>query len=61
MEKNSKAYIAGHRGMVGSVIVRCLKRQGYQNLVYYSSAEPDQRNSEAVLEFQEIQSSKIQF
>ena len=29
MEKNAKIYVAGHRGMVGSAIVRELKRQGY--------------------------------
>ena len=33
MEKNSKIYVAGHRGMVGSAIVRELQRQGYNNLV----------------------------
>lgn len=30
MEKNAKIYVAGHRGMVGSAIVRELKRQGYK-------------------------------
>ena len=33
MEKNSKIYVAGHRGMVGSAIVRELQRQGYTNIV----------------------------
>ena len=33
MEKNAKIYVAGHRGMVGSAIVRELKRQGYTNIV----------------------------
>ncbi len=33
MEKNSKIYVAGHRGMVGSAIVRELKRQGYENII----------------------------
>lgn len=33
MEKDSKIYIAGHRGMVGSAIVRELNRQGYTNLI----------------------------
>ena len=32
MEKNAKIYVAGHRGMVGSAIVRELKRQGYESL-----------------------------
>ena len=33
MDKNAKIYVAGHRGMVGSAIVRELERQGYHNLV----------------------------
>ena len=33
MEKNAKIYVAGHRGMVGSAIVRELKRQGYENII----------------------------
>lgn len=33
MEKNSKIYVAGHSGMVGSSIVRCLKSQGYNNII----------------------------
>ena len=34
MEKNAKIYVAGHRGMVGSAIVRELKRQGYETVSY---------------------------
>lgn len=41
MEKNSKIYVAGHRGMVGSAIVRELKRQGYNNLLTRNHAELD--------------------
>ena len=33
MEKNAKIYVAGHRGMVGSAIVRELQRQGYTNII----------------------------
>ena len=33
MEKHAKIYVAGHRGMVGSAIVRELKRQGYDNKI----------------------------
>lgn len=33
MEKNAKIYVAGHRGMVGSAIVRELERQGYTNII----------------------------
>ena len=41
MEKNSKIYVAGHRGMVGSAIVRELKRQGYDNIITRTHAELD--------------------
>lgn len=43
MEKNSKIYIAGHRGMVGSAIYRRLQKEGYNNLIIRSSAELDLR------------------
>ncbi|MCF0075125.1 GDP-L-fucose synthase [Dyadobacter sp. CY261] len=51
MEKNSKIYIAGHRGMVGSAIYRALDRQGYNNIVTRSSSELDLRNQQAVADF----------
>lgn len=51
MEKTSKIYIAGHRGMVGSAIHRALERQGYNNIVTRSSSELDLRNQQAVAEF----------
>ena len=41
MEKNAKIYVAGHRGMVGSAIVRELRRQGYDNLVVRTHQELD--------------------
>ena len=41
MEKNAKIYVAGHRGMVGSAIVRELKRQGYTNIITRTHAELD--------------------
>ena len=41
MEKNAKIYVAGHRGMVGSAIVRELTRQGYTNLITRTHAELD--------------------
>ena len=43
MERNSKIYIAGHRGMVGSAIYRKLKKEGYNNIITRSSAELDLR------------------
>ena len=51
MEKNSKIYVAGHRGMVGSAIVRELHRQGYTNLVTRTHKELDLTRQEAVEAF----------
>ncbi len=51
MEKNSKIYIAGHRGMLGSAILRKLKADGYQNFVLRTSSELDLRNQEECLAF----------
>ena len=41
MEKNAKIYVAGHRGMVGSAIVRELQRQGYTNIITRTHKELD--------------------
>ncbi len=51
MDKDSKIYVAGHRGMVGSAIVRKLQSEGFNNLVLRTSKELDLRNQEAVTEF----------
>lgn len=51
MEKSAKIYVAGHRGMVGSAIVRELKNLGYQNIVVRTSSELDLRNQSAVEAF----------
>ena len=51
MEKSEKIYVAGHRGMVGSAIVRKLKAEGYNNLVFRASSELDLRNQDAVTRF----------
>jgi len=51
MNINSKIYIAGHRGMVGSAILRLLKNKGYSNLVYKTSSELDLRNQTDVYDF----------
>ena len=51
MEKDSKIYVAGHRGMVGSVIVRELERQGYNNLVFRTHEELDLTRQEQVEAF----------
>jgi GDP-L-fucose synthase len=51
MEKNAKIYVAGHRGMVGSAIVRKLQDEGYENLLLRTSAELDLRNQQATETF----------
>jgi GDP-L-fucose synthase len=51
MEKNSKIYVAGHRGMVGSAIVRKLESLGFSNIITRNSAELDLRNQAAVNDF----------
>ncbi len=50
-----KIYIAGHRGMVGSAIVRELERKGYTNLVYRTHQELDLTNQAAVQHFFETE------
>ena len=51
MKKDSKIYIAGHNGMVGSAILRYLKFKGFNNLIYANSSELDLRNQQSVKEF----------
>lgn len=51
MNKSDKIYIAGHRGMVGSAILRKLEQEGYENIILRTSSELDLRNQEAVQRF----------
>ena len=51
MQQHQKIYVAGHRGMVGSALVRKLQALGYTNIVTRSSAELDLRNQAAVQAF----------
>lgn len=51
MNKNTKIYIAGHKGMVGSAIWRTLSDKGFTNLIGASSKELDLRNQQAVRDF----------
>lgn len=51
MDKESKIYVAGHKGMVGSAIVRELKKQGYTNIITRTHSELDLINQEAVDRF----------
>ncbi len=55
MNKTSKIYIAGHRGLVGSAIVNNLTCKGYTNLIYRTHAELDLTNQQAVAEFFETE------
>jgi len=59
MHKNSKIYIAGHRGLVGSAIVKNLESKGYTNLVYRTHKELDLLDTNAVAEF--FQSEKPEY
>ncbi len=59
MELNDKIYIAGHRGMLGSAIMRCLKKAGFTNIIHRTSSELDLRNTQQVAAF--FASEKPQF
>ena len=59
MNKNSKIYIAGHRGLVGTAIVKNLESKGYTNLVYRTHKELDLTSQKEVEEF--FQSEKPEF
>ena len=51
MEKDAKIYVAGHRGMVGSAILRELQRQGYTNIVTRTHKELDLTRQDEVEKF----------
>ena len=51
MNTNSKIYVAGHRGMVGSAIIRELQREGFTNIVTRTHAELDLCRQDAVEKF----------
>ena len=51
MNKEAKIYIAGHRGLVGSAIVKNLQEKGYTNLVFRTYAELDLKDQQAVAQF----------
>ena len=61
LEKGSKIFIAGHRGMVGSAIFRKLQKEGYSNLVFRTSSELDLRNQQAVTEFFAVEKPEYVF
>ena len=51
INKNSKIYISGHSGMVGSAVLDEFKSNGYKHLIYKSSKELDLRNQNQVNDF----------
>jgi GDP-L-fucose synthase len=51
MEKNSKIYIAGHQGLVGSAIVKNLESKGYTNIITRTHSELDLIDQQAVSAF----------
>jgi GDP-L-fucose synthase len=51
MEKQAKIYVAGHRGMVGSAILRGLRQRGFENIIFRKSADLDLRDQTAVADF----------
>lgn len=55
MKLTDKLYVAGHRGMVGSAIIRNLQKKGFTNLVVRTSSELDLRNQQAVTTFFETE------
>ena len=55
MNKNSKIYVAGNRGLVGSAIVRNLKQKGYTNIIEKTHSELDLMDQQAVRSFFEIE------
>jgi GDP-L-fucose synthase len=55
VDKTAKVYVAGHRGMVGSAIVRSLRARGYENLVLRTSGELDLRDQAEVRSFFEVE------
>ncbi|QXP66964.1 GDP-L-fucose synthase [Polaribacter sp. AHE13PA] len=59
MNKDTKIYIAGHRGMVGSAVWRTLEEKGYTNLIGKSSKELDLKNQEAVLDFYHTEKPEV--
>src|SRR5580658_8719212 len=61
MQKSSKIYVAGHRGMVGSAIVRKLQAEGFTNFIFRTSKELDLRNQQAVNLFFETEKPEYIF
>jgi GDP-L-fucose synthase len=61
MNKDAKIYVSGHRGMVGSAILRHLQKNNYTNLIYRTSEELDLRNTKSVSAFFESEKPEYVF
>ena len=61
MEKLSKIFVAGHTGLVGSAITKCLMQKGYNNLVLRTFSELDLVNQKAVDSFFEKEKPEYVF
>jgi GDP-L-fucose synthase len=61
MQQNAKIYVAGHKGMVGSALVRALIAAGYSNIIARTSKELDLRNQQAVMQFFEKEQPEYVF
>ena len=61
LNKNSKIYLAGHNGLVGSAILRRLKKKGFKNIIYKSKKELDLKNQKKVLNFLKKQKPEFIF
>ena len=59
MKKDTKIYIAGHRGMVGSAVWRALEKKGYTNLIGRSSKRLDLKDQNAVLDFYKTEKPEV--
>jgi GDP-L-fucose synthase len=61
VNKQDKIYVAGHRGLMGSAILRLLKKEGYHNIIVRNSKDLDLRSQEGVKEFFEIEKPEYVF
>ncbi|MFN5642791.1 MAG: GDP-L-fucose synthase family protein [Sphingobacteriales bacterium] len=61
MEKSARIYIAGHRGMVGSALLRKLEAEGFTNIILRTSKELDLRNQQDVINFFEVEKPEYVF
>lgn len=61
MEKDSKIYIAGHKGLVGSAILKKLQNEGYKNIIYKTSSELNLIEQTAVADFFEKEKPEYVF